>query len=83
MLPSHVPLLHSCIPPIDRNAKGNRKPKALLVYRSQNAQALKNTVKFLPTVIWELYKKARITTQIFSQWFAEYFLPEIKKIYIV
>ncbi|XP_066474732.1 tigger transposable element-derived protein 1-like [Tiliqua scincoides] len=61
------------------NARGDKKLKPLLVYSSENPQALKNMAKFSLPVIWKSQHKAWIMRQIFRDWFVNYLVPELKE----
>jgi hypothetical protein len=74
---AHPPFSHSL--PLGGKANGDEKLKPLLVYRSENPQALKNVAKSSLPVIWKSHRTAWITRQVFRDWFPEYFLPEMKE----
>jgi hypothetical protein len=46
-----------------------QKLKPLLVYRSENPQALKNIAISSLSVVWKSHRTAWITSQIFRDWF--------------
>lgn len=60
------------------NANGD-KLKPLLIYSSENPQALKNMAKSSLPVLWKSQREAWIRRQIFRDWFVEYLVPELKK----
>lgn len=67
-----VTLLFCC------NASGDKVLKPLLVNRFYRPRALKGKdLKQLP-VHWMANKKAWVTTALFTEWFTNYFLPEVE-----
>lgn len=60
------------------NISGDFKLKPLLIYNAENPRALKTVAKSKLPVIWKSNKKAWMTTEIFQDWFQEYFIPEVK-----
>ncbi|KAM9061128.1 tigger transposable element-derived protein 1-like [Sarcophilus harrisii] len=61
------------------NAAGDFKLKPLLVYHSENPQAMKGYSKPNLPVIWRSNKKAWITRSIFHEWFTHFFCPAVEK----
>ncbi|KAK4309429.1 hypothetical protein Pmani_018926 [Petrolisthes manimaculis] len=61
------------------NVSGDFKLKPLLVYVSENPQALKNIAKALLPVVWKSNPKAWVTQALFMDWFYHHFIPEVEK----
>ncbi|XP_007937436.1 CENPB DNA-binding domain-containing protein 1 [Orycteropus afer afer] len=61
------------------NAAGDFKLKPLLVYRSEDPEALKGYSKPNLPVIWRSNKKAWATRAIFHEWFTYFFCPAVEK----
>ncbi|XP_066566163.1 protein UXT isoform X1 [Amia ocellicauda] len=61
------------------NAAGDCKLKPLLIYRSENPQALKNKSKSGLPVIWKSNSKACVTASVFEDWFGHHFIPEVER----
>uniref|UniRef100_A0A1B6LJJ7 HTH CENPB-type domain-containing protein n=1 Tax=Graphocephala atropunctata TaxID=36148 RepID=A0A1B6LJJ7_9HEMI len=59
------------------NSTGNHRLPLLMIGKSKNPRAFKN-VKKLP-VIYKNQKKAWMTAALFTEWFHDVFIPEVKR----
>lgn len=61
------------------NASGNRMLKPLLVNRALKPRSMKGVNMDSLPVHWAANKKAWVTTELFTEWFLKYFVPEVRR----